>query len=103
MRFGIRPCLFQQSDQQSLGSVGIAVGLDDLVKNVTVLVNGAPKPMLSATDGDQDLVQVPDVLSRRLLSAQLLHESRPEFAASSPDRFVRHHNAALQQHFLDQP
>jgi hypothetical protein len=46
--------LLQQSDQQSLGSFGIAAGLDNLVEDVTVLVNGKPKPMFSATDGNQD-------------------------------------------------
>lgn len=27
----------------------------------------------------------------------------PEFPAPSPDRFVRHDDATLQRHFLDQP
>lgn len=38
--------LLQQPDQQSLGSFGIAPLLDDLVENLTVLVNGTPKPNL---------------------------------------------------------
>lgn len=46
---------------------------------------------------------MPDIVPRRLLSAQLPGISRPEFAAPSPDRFVRYDDAALQQHFLDQP
>jgi hypothetical protein len=47
--------------------------------------------------------RVPDVLSRRLLSSQLLCVGSTELAAPSPDRFVGDNDAALQKHFLDQP
>lgn len=54
-----RQALFlQQPDQQSLGSLGIAAGLNDLVENVTVLVNGTPEPMFAAADGNHHLVQM---------------------------------------------
>ena len=36
-------------------------------------------------------------------SAQPLRVGRTEFAAPSPDRFMGNDDAALQQHFLDQP
>ena len=49
------------------------------------------------------LVQMPDIFTRRLLPTQLLGISRPEFAAPSPYRFIRHDDATLQQHFLHQP
>ncbi|GEM_PF-1158469 len=93
----------EQPDQQSIGRPGIAAGLDDLIQNVTVLINGTPKPMFSAADGNRHLIQMPDIFSRRFLFAQLLRMSRSEFSAPSPDRFVRHDDAALQQHFFDQP
>jgi hypothetical protein len=44
--------LLQQPDQQSLGSLGIAAGLDDLIENANVLVNGAPQPMFLTADGN---------------------------------------------------
>ncbi|MBP1883929.1 hypothetical protein J2Z50_002218 [Ensifer mexicanus] len=93
--------LLQQPHQQSFGSLGIATGLDDLVENVAILVDGTPQPMFSAAYGNHDLVQMPNSFPRRLLSTQLLGVGCPEFAAPSPDRFVRDDNAAHQQHFLD--
>lgn len=39
----------QQPDQQSLGRLGIAAALHDLVENVAVLVNSAPKRKYSHT------------------------------------------------------
>jgi hypothetical protein len=53
----------QQPDLQALGSFGIAAGLNYPVKTVTVLVNGAPKSMFSAADGNHHLIQVPDIFS----------------------------------------
>lgn len=70
---------------------------------IAVLVNGAPKSILPVADGNHHLDQMPDVLSRRLLSAQPLRVGRTEFAAPLPERFIGNDNAALQQHFLDQP
>lgn len=70
LRFGDDPLgrharFLQQPDQQSLGSLGIASALNDLVENITVLVNGTPKPVLAASDRDRHLVQMPDVPVRR--------------------------------------
>lgn len=94
--------LLHQSDQQPLGRLRITAGLDDFVENITVLVDGSPKPVPTAADGNHHLIQVPDVLSERLLSAQPLRVSCTEFPAPSPDGFMGYDNAALQQHFLDQ-
>lgn len=55
--------LLQQSDQQSPGSLGVATELHDLVENISILINGSPKPVLLAGDGNHHLVQVPDVLA----------------------------------------
>lgn len=95
MRVGTRPCFFSSLTSKPLGSFGVAAGLNDLVENIALLINGAPKPMFSAADGNHDLVQMPDIFSRRLLPTQLLGVSGPEFATPSPYRFVRHNNAAL--------
>jgi hypothetical protein len=40
----------QQSPRQSPGSLGISSALDDLIENVTVLINGTPKPVFSAIE-----------------------------------------------------
>jgi len=35
--------------------------LDDFIEDVAVLIDRPPQPMLAAADGDDDLVQMPDV------------------------------------------
>jgi hypothetical protein len=53
----------QQAHQQSLGSLGVAAVLDDLVKEVSVLIEGPPKPMFLTGDADDDFIQMPDIVS----------------------------------------
>lgn len=97
MRFGAT-----QPHQHALGSFGIAAVLDDLVEHMAILVNGAPQPVFPACDGDDDLVEMPDIVSAGFLAAQTVSVVRPELDAPSPDGLIRNHDPALQQHFLDQ-
>ncbi|MNE46540.1 hypothetical protein D3C80_1408830 [compost metagenome] len=76
--------------------------MNDLVENITVLVNGTPKPVFAASDGNHHLVQMPDVPVRRPPATDLLCVGRSEFPPPSADRFIRNDDAALQQQFLDQ-
>ena len=64
--------LLQKSGQQSLGSRGIASVLNDLVKHITVLVDGSPQPVFPAGDRDDHLVQVPYVIPAGLLAMKVL-------------------------------
>ena len=41
--------LLQQPDQQASGRLGVAAVLDDLIKYVSILIDGAPEPMLLTT------------------------------------------------------
>lgn len=54
--------LFHQPDQQAPGSLGVAAGLDDLIENITILVDGSPKPMFVPADRHDNLVQMPQVI-----------------------------------------
>jgi hypothetical protein len=47
---GRHALLFQQPDEQSPGGLRIASALNNLVESVSVLINGTPKPVLSARD-----------------------------------------------------
>jgi len=89
-------CFLRKSDKQPLGGLGVAAGLDDLIKNISVLVNGTPKPMFSSADGNHDLVQMPDIMTRRFLAAQLPGIGGAELPAPSADRFIGNNDAALQ-------
>lgn len=62
MRFGDRPCFFSTLTSNRFGWLGIAAGLDNLVENAAVLVNGTPKTMFRAADGNRHLVQISDIL-----------------------------------------
>jgi len=42
--------LAQEPFQQALGGLGVAAALDDLIKDVSVLVNSPPQPVLLARD-----------------------------------------------------
>jgi hypothetical protein len=95
--------LAQQTFQQALGRLGVAARLDDLIKHVSVLVNGSSEPIRLASDRDHDLIQVPDITAARPLAPEAASVRRPELPAPSPDGLTGDDNAALEQHLLDQP
>jgi hypothetical protein len=39
--------------------------LEDLIENIAVLIDRPPQPTLAAADGDDDLVEMPDVAATR--------------------------------------
>ncbi len=54
---GRQALLLQQPDQQSLGGLGVAAGLNDFIQDISVLIHGAPQPAssrchTSLEDGD---------------------------------------------------
>src|SRR4051812_10208110 len=51
--------LLEQLPQQALGSLCIPAALNQDIEHGSVLVNGAPQPMLSACNADYHLVEVP--------------------------------------------
>lgn len=61
----------QQVHQQSLGSFGVAAVLDDLIKDVSVLIDGPPKPMFLTGDADGDFIQMPDIVRAWTLPLEL--------------------------------
>ena len=93
--------LLQKQGQQSPGCLGVAAVLDDLVKHITVLVDGAPQPVFPTGDGDDHLVQMPHVVPAGLLAVKAMGIVRTELHSPTADRFIGDDNAALQQHFLD--
>jgi len=101
IRFGVRRCLFSNLTS-SPGNLPVATRLDDFIENIAVLVDGSPKPAFPTANGNYRLVQMPNVLSGRLFSAQLLGIGRTELATPSANGLVRHDNAAFQKHFLRQ-
>ncbi len=95
--------LLQQAPQQALGGLGITPALNDLVKDISVLVDDPPQPVLLAHDGDHDLVEVPNVMAARRFALEAAGVRWPELQRLAADRLVRDDNPALEQHLLDQP
>ncbi len=95
--------LLQQAPQQALGGLGITPALDDLVKDISVLVDGPPQPVHRARDGDHDLVEVPDVMAARRFALAAAGLNRSKLQRPPTDRLVRDDDPALEQHLLDQP
>lgn len=56
--------LLQEPDHQPRGGLCVPAGLDDLIENVAILVDGAPKPMFSTANGNHDLIKMPDITMR---------------------------------------
>ncbi|RAK25649.1 hypothetical protein C7374_12138 [Falsochrobactrum ovis] len=93
--------LLQKSSQQSLGRLGIAAGLDDLVKHIAILINSAPQPVFPAGNGDDHLVEMPHVIPAGLLAMKATCIVWAELLYPAADRFIGDDNATLQQHFFD--
>lgn len=72
--------LLHKPDQQALGCLGVATGLNDLVENIPIMVNGTPKPMFASTDDDDQ--------------ASGAGEFHPH-ALSEPDVILSHHPAPI--------
>ena len=93
----------QEAPQQALGCRGISAGLHDLIKDVSILVNRPPEPVLLASDGDYDLIQMPDVAAAWRLALETASVIRPELQRPPANRLIGDNDAALQEHLLDQP
>jgi hypothetical protein len=100
IRFGVRPCFFSSLTSNRLAAFVSRRGCTISSRTYPCWL---PKPVFLAVYGNHHLVQIPDVLSRRLLPSQLFCVGSTELAAPSPDRFIGDNDAALQKHFLDQP
>jgi len=61
--------------QESFGRLLVATALNQRVKDETILINGAPKPMLGAIDGDDDFIDMPFVAELRCAPPAFSHSS----------------------------
>jgi hypothetical protein len=53
--------LLHQPDQETLGSLGVAPALDDLVENVAALIDRAPQPVLPPANRHDHFIQMPHI------------------------------------------
>ena len=80
--------------QEPLGGATVTTALNQSVNDEAVLINGAPKPMLFAIDGDDDLIEMPLVAELGRASPDAIREFPPEFLGPAPDGFMANDNPA---------
>jgi len=94
--------LAQETPQQALGGRGVAPALNDLIQDVSILINRPPQPVLLARDRDHDLIEVPDVAAARRLAPEAARVVWSKLQSPAADRLIGDDDAALQQHLLNQ-
>ncbi len=70
---------FQDLAKEALGGSLVSSACDQDIEDVTILINGSPKIMTLAADGDEQLVHVPDVTETTLSPPQARAYADPNF------------------------
>ena len=75
--------------------------LHEDIQHVVIRVDCPPEPVLLASDGDHDLVELPFVGRSGSVSTNAGGDLRSEPLAAYPDALIRDDNAPLGQQILD--
>jgi hypothetical protein len=89
--------------QQSFGSPPVAVALHQSIEHEAILVNGAPKLMLFAIDGDGYFIEMPLVAELRCAPLNGAGKIPTKFLSPAPNRFMAHDKSAGRQQISDHP
>src|SRR5580704_9243007 len=76
---GRNALLSQQAPQQTSRGLAVALGLQNLVENIALLIDRAPEPMFLSGDADDDLIEMPDVAAAGPLALEPANEILAEF------------------------
>jgi hypothetical protein len=87
--------------KQAFGGASVAAALNQSVEDEAVPIDGAPKPVFLAIDGDHDLIDVPFVAELRRAPAHFVGEVPAEFLGPPPDGFVTDDHTAGGQEIFD--
>lgn len=71
------------------------------IEHEAVLIDGAPQPMFSSRDGDDDFVHMPFVAALGRTTAHRAGELASEFVGPTPDGFIGDVATAGGEHLLD--
>ena len=94
--------LFQQALQHALGRFGVATRLDDLIEHIAILIDSPPQPVLLTGNGDDNLVEEPNIAAVRPLAFEATGVVGPELQGPPANDLIGDDHAALEQHLLDQ-
>jgi len=98
---GRSPLRFQELAEQALGGLLVAPALDGDIGNKALLVDRAPKPVLLASDGEDDFVKGPCVAAAGRSPTHAVGACPAEFQALLPERLAGDRKAASRQPFFD--
>ena len=87
--------------QQTFGGAPVAAALNQSVKDEAIPIDGAPKPVLFAIDGDDDFIEMPNIAELRRALAGLVGEVSAEFLCPTPHGFMTDDNTAGGQQIFD--
>ena len=93
--------VLQDLAKEAFGGFLVSVACDQDIEDVTILVHRSPKIMAFATDGDEQLVHVPDVTKTTLSPPQNPSVFRSNLPVPGSHRFVGHRDATLGEKVLD--
>jgi hypothetical protein len=79
----------------------MATALDEDIKDVPVLVNGAPQVVTLAVNREEDLIEMPRVARSGTLPPELMGILLTKFPALLPDGFIGHADSAFEEELFD--
>ena len=102
MTRGVWPCPFRSFRNQTFGSLGIAAALHQHVKDEAILIDGPPKPLLLAANGDDDFIEIPFVAKPAFgFPPDFIRKEPTEFLGPKAHCLMRDNDPASRQHIFD--
>jgi hypothetical protein len=92
---------FEELAKESFRCLCVASALHEDIEYVAILIYCSPEVMLFASNGEDYLVQMPDIAAARATTAQFVGVRLPECEAPLPHCFMGHDNPALRQEVLN--
>ena len=90
-----------QPCQKTSCSIGVALWLNENIKDVAVRVDRPPEPVFSAVDWDDDLIQVPFVARGRSVAPDAIGKVAAKAVHPFSDRFPADHHTPIGEKILD--
>ena len=93
--------VFQHLAKEALSGPLVSVACHQDIEDVAILVNGSPKITTFPSDGDEQLVHVPDVTEPTLSPPQSAGVLGSKLPAPGSNGFVRYGDATLREKVFD--
>ena len=98
--FRREPLFLEQLAKEPACRLGVSPRLDEEIKHLAFVINGAPKPMPPSADLDDHLVQMPTRARPRALLPEIARDHAAELQEPTPDRFIRCIDPTFGKQFL---